>query len=573
MPISRVVFQCLRLLLVSLVLAGTARAADVECPDPAPAPPQSGICSVTPGDAGRLVRGTVLLPDGIAANGSVLVDANGTISCAGCGCQAAEGADTATRIDCANGVISPGLIDIRDFLGFDQNVPIADSGERYERRNQWRKGLDGHTTLSISGSATASQEAWAEWRGVMAGVTSISGSTGAAAANVARNLSTSTRLDGLGGSVLKFDNFPLNDSGTDSPRTADCSYNTLGSPPVSGRYLFDAAEGISAEARNEFLCLAGLQTGSADVLTGATVMEAIPLRASDAKAIADHSASATWTPRSDLRLYGLTSPVTLFDTEGVPLALGSTWTPTGSLQLQRELTCADSYNSTYLDHHFDDAALWRMVTANAADAAGFGAEIGRLQAGRKADIAVFDASAHQRYRAVIEAGPADVVLVLKGGVPMFGESAVVEALGDGVTACSTFGADGVCGADRQICTLRESGVTLQTLQTQVGAGAYPLFFCGAPVDEPVCKPMRDAGNENNVAPFFTGDPAPGDADGDGVPDASDVCPNVFDPPRPSDGLVQADGDNDGVGDACDPCPLDAGNACDTLFKDGFDASG
>ncbi len=39
---------------------------------------------------------------------------------------------------------------------------------------------------------------------------------------------------------------------------------------------------------------------------------------------------------------------------------------------------------------------------------------------------------------------------------------------------------------------------------------------------------------------------PGDADGDGVPDASDDCPTVANP-------GQADADGDGLGDACDPC--------------------
>ncbi len=35
-----------------------------------------------------------------------------------------------------------------------------------------------------------------------------------------------------------------------------------------------------------------------------------------------------------------------------------------------------------------------------------------------------------------------------------------------------------------------------------------------------------------------------DADGDGIPDAADNCPGVFNPD-------QADGDGDGIGDACD----------------------
>jgi hypothetical protein len=43
--------------------------------------------------------------------------------------------------------------------------------------------------------------------------------------------------------------------------------------------------------------------------------------------------------------------------------------------------------------------------------------------------------------------------------------------------------------------------------------------------------------------------SPGDVDDDGVPDASDDCPAVFDP-------GQQDLDADGVGDACDNCPPD-----------------
>ena len=39
-----------------------------------------------------------------------------------------------------------------------------------------------------------------------------------------------------------------------------------------------------------------------------------------------------------------------------------------------------------------------------------------------------------------------------------------------------------------------------------------------------------------------------DSDGDGLDDAIDLCPNVWDP-------IQSDHDGDRVGDACDPCPL------------------
>jgi len=103
---------------IAYPFAAPTFAADQTCADPAASPPQSGVCAVTAGDNGRLLRGTVLLEDGVVTNGSVMVDASGTIVCAGCGCQSATGADTATRIDCAQGVISPGLIDAYNHVTF-----------------------------------------------------------------------------------------------------------------------------------------------------------------------------------------------------------------------------------------------------------------------------------------------------------------------------------------------------------------------------------------------------------------------------------------------------------------------
>jgi hypothetical protein len=64
-----------------------------------------------------------------------------------------------------------------------------------------------------------------------------------------------------------------------------------------------------------------------------------------------------------------------------------------------------------------------------------------------------------------------------------------------------------------------------------------------------------------------------DKDGDGIEDAKDNCPTVFNPIRPMDGETQADGDGDGIGDACDKCPLEAGEACKLPSGDDLDDDG
>jgi hypothetical protein len=109
-----------------------------------------------------------------------------------------------------------------------------------------------------------------------------------------------------------------------------------------------------------------------------------------------------------------------------------------------------------------------------------------------------------------------------------------------------------------VCLANEIGKTFAGLQAGVGS-IYPAWFCDTPSNEPTCTPSRTASVEGST--IYTGIPTESDADGDGIPNASDLCPTVFDPVRPMDGGVQADADGDGVGDACDPCPLVAGTSC------------
>ena len=72
--------------------------------------------------------------------------------------------------------------------------------------------------------------------------------------------------------------------------------------------------------------------------------------------------------------------------------------------------------------------------------------------------------------------------------------------------------------------------------------------------------------------LYDGQPTAGDLDGDGIGNASDNCPNVFNPIRLTDGGAQPDSDADSFGDACDACPFEAGDsACLASFGDGFES--
>jgi hypothetical protein len=117
----------------------------------------------------------------------------------------------------------------------------------------------------------------------------------------------------------------------------------------------------------------------------------------------------------------------------------------------------------------------------------------------------------------------------------------------------------VCGRARRVCLASEFGLDLTRLSAVAGPSIYPAFFCGTPSNEPTCLLARPASIDQST--IYDGQQITGDSDGDGVPDAADNCPTVFNPVRPLDHGQQADGD--GVGDPCDPCPLAAGTWCTT----------
>src|SRR5262249_6370653 len=145
----------------------------------------------------------------------------------------------------------------------------------------------------------------------------------------------------------------------------------------------------------------------------------------------------------------------------------------------------------YFNKHFTDKQLWQMVTTNAAFAIGAKNALGMLKPGYAGDVAIFDASVSKDYRAVIDSGVEDVILTMRGGKPLYGDSTLLAADGFGASACE---ARPVCGLNKKACVKQDLGTnTLADLQTEAGK-VYPLFFCKADAvkDEPSCVPSRDA---------------------------------------------------------------------------------
>ena len=538
------------------MVADAANAQGVTC---ATLPPlTSGTCAVTAGSTTKLLEGEVLTPSTIYHGGQVEVSALGTISCVGCNC--AQGGETV--ISCPGASISPGLINTHDHITYTQDPPTPPTTERFDDRQQWREGLEGHTREDPPGSATADQIHWGELRHLMGGTTSIVASGGEP--GLVRNLDNSADEGGLGVGAVYFDTFPLDDtSGTQE--TANCNYGgtptTASSISSDNSYEPHTSEGVDAYAHNEFLCESSATydtttpgTSNDIAIAKTSMIHAVALEAADYQLMAAAGTGMIWSPRSNISLNGDTARVTVASRLGVNIALGTDWLPSGSMNILRELACASSFNTTYLGGFFTDQDLWMMVTANAAKVTKMSSTIGTLAMGQIADISVFAGhTGMSPFQAVIDAAPEDVALVMRGGTTLYGDDAVVSALAQSCDAVT------VCTAAKRVCLMSEISETYSTLSTNVGATMYPAFACGTPTNEPTCTPTRPTAVAGSTV--YTGATSATDSDGDGIPDASDNCPTVFNPVRPMDNGVQPDADGDGMGDACDPCPLDATNSC------------
>lgn len=544
----------------------------VEC-GALPAAPAGERCAVQPSAAGKksiLLRGSVLLPDQVLHGGEVLVDENGTIACVGCDCHSHEpAAAEAAQVSCPDGAISPGLINAHDHITFTKAAPATHPTNRYNHRHEWRLGVAGdpkRPKIPVSGNNNTAAQQWGELRQVLAGTTSLVGAGGPK--GLLRNLDT-TAQEGLTQPPVDSDTFPLGDS--DGLRlTGGCAYpdlRTQGPQNPDAAYLPHISEGITAEARNEFLCTSQPAGDGAFLVEDSTaIVHAIALSAADARTVAERGAAVVWSPRSNISLYGHTAQVAMLDRAGVLLTLGTDWTASGSMNLLRELRCAGELSAQQLGGYFSSAALFRMATINAAIATASNDQLGLLAKGYTADIAVWKSAdpARRDFDAVVKGELQDVVLVLRGGTPLSGDAAVMTALDAG--ADKKCEAMDICGVAKNVCVERETGMNLAALKSKAGSPIYQLFACGTPPGEPSCVPFRDG--------EFTGLRTADDKDGDGIPDARDNCPQVFNPVRPLDGKTQPDSDGDGVGDACDVCPLQPGiTVCPPPSPDDLDGDG
>ncbi|HEY1300447.1 MAG TPA: amidohydrolase family protein [Stellaceae bacterium] len=192
--------------------------------------------------------------------------------------------------------------------------------------------------------------------------------------------------------------------------------------------LLHLSEGLDNKARDAFLALRNDQ-GQWAISPALTGIHCAGLRPEDFAVLAQHGGAMVWSPLSNLLLYGGTTNVAAAREADVPIGLGSDWSPTGSKNLLNELKVAKAVGEVG-GLGFADRDLVAMATRVPASIVKWGALVGSLEPGKRADLIVVDCpNGTDPYAGLIRAREIDIRLVMIDGRPVVGAPEVMAALG------------------------------------------------------------------------------------------------------------------------------------------------
>jgi len=370
------------------------------------------------------LRGAVLTAGGAIADGYVVIDGQ---EIAAVQRTRPEG----VHVQDSKGVIAPGLIDLHGHPEF--NIFAAwEPPKQYINRYSWR-GSDLYQLLVRDPQnhlrevlPAKTQLRYAEIRALVGGVTAIQGTGGLTSSfqdeALVRNVDKWIFGAQVGRSLIDLPT-PGSEFGMDSLRRI---LDGIESGEVRAFYVH-LAEGRSDNelSRNEFGKLVAL-----DALTPATVViHGTALSQDELADLRDAGAKLVWSPQSNLRLYGETTRAADALELGLPIGLGADWLPSGSTSLLAEIKVARRTIAAQRGRPPTAKQLVDMVTRDAAMIAGLDDKLGRLAAGRPADLVVFERREQDPWENVVEAEPSWVDLVMIGGKLVYGRAEWMPGLG------------------------------------------------------------------------------------------------------------------------------------------------
>lgn len=404
-------------------------------------------CAWIAGEARALdftIAGRVLTPSGLIADGALAVTGQtiGAVGAAG----SVTGAGPAVKP--ADVVILPGFVDLHNHLTWNV-LPRWVPGRKFASRYEWQDSPEydrllvaPHNAVMDKNGAPCEVEIYAEIKALVGGATSSVGSIFDkdhpeyvdCAKGLVRNLDLASGLDFKKpddtdpckspqpiGDVVFNDVFPLEETHSRMDYFL-CELNQ-GSLRSLIIHLSEGAPTDSG-AHREFTMLdrAGL------LKPGMVIVHGTALRDADFGQMAKNGVGLVWSPRSNDELYGATTNVGAASLAHVPIAIAPDWSPSGSAGMLQEIGyVARRYRA------ISSEDLIKMATSVPAQIARLDGSIGNLTKDKKADFVAVRAKRDPKARnpdldPVAKAMPADIMLVVVGGEPLYGDPDIMTQL-------------------------------------------------------------------------------------------------------------------------------------------------
>lgn len=434
----------------------------------------SALCDFHSGASDTLIIGsTLLLADDAVDDGGLVVLSSGKIGSVGEFSELAVAFPEASRLDCrGNTVLSPGWVNVHEHEAFSYAFPDPALKPVYHHREEWILGRNNMPALPVPADQhydpddplTHALLSWVELRHLFAGTTTLGGS--GAMFGLARNVGR--RTDPADAVAYTFEAdmevFPFSrnatekfadvcrDDGVPAPRlTIDSEPELAYAPHVGEGRKSDCTASSEIDA---FLAYVAEQRNSGRRFSA---VHAVATGPEQLARFSELDVTLVWSPRSNLSLYGETIDLRESQRQGVRLALGTDWSPSGSFNMLEEFNCARAVAQKIADP-LDAHQLWLMATHNAAYAAGIDDVVGQLAEGFYADLALLrKREGLEAYAVAVNATVDDVALVWLDGKPIFADAEIARQMGldSGCVAltaedkvmCADFAAAGISWED------------------------------------------------------------------------------------------------------------------------------
>jgi len=335
------------------------------------------------------------------------------------------------RVVGTGGTIFPGLIELHNHMCYNALPLWFPVPKQFGNRDQWarlkdyRRLISGPmTVIGRTPSLLPALVRYVEAKCLLGGVTTTQG------IRLASNAGVSRYYRGLVRNVEQTDDpdLPEADARIADVAAKDARAFEARLEKASGHncLLLHLSEGKDEAARRHFQALE-VKPGRWAISDALAGIHAAALTPQDFDILAANDGAMVWSPLSNLLLYGDTARVDAARAAGVPIGLGSDWSPSGSKNLLGELKVA-AVVSDSRGGVFSARDLVAMATRNGAAILKWSKVLGSLEAGKRADLLVIGGTGGDPYASLIEALESDIRLVMINGVARYGVNVLIDRL-------------------------------------------------------------------------------------------------------------------------------------------------